>query len=133
MPHKNSEDRRKFQKARYERYKENNPFKHKCMRAKSRAQSLGVPFDLTPEYLELLWTGVCPVLGLEIELTGDRVDELIAELDRFIPEKGYIKGNVQFLSRRANRMKGNFTISELEKLLQWMETNENQSNGSHLN
>lgn len=126
MPHKKAEDRRKFQKERYERYKMNSPFKHKCMRARSRAQSLKVPFDLTPEYLESIWTGVCPVLQVTIDLHGERTDEYVAELDRFVPNKGYVQGNVQFMSRRANRLKGNFEIEELESLLKWMKEREDQ-------
>jgi hypothetical protein len=127
------EKRNAQQKIRYERYKQTSPFKHKCLRAKTRAKFLNVPFDLTPEYLESLWTGVCPVLQVTIDLVGERTDEFIGELDRFTPHKGYVKGNVQFLSRRANRLKGNFEIEELEKLLEWMKKNEDHSNGGDVN
>lgn len=44
------------------------------------------------------------------------------------PARGYIKGNVAFLSRRANRLKNNTTISELKQLLDWMEKHENAKN-----
>ena len=120
---------RDSQRARYANHKRQSPFKLKTSRAKARAQSLGVPFDLTAEYLESLWTGVCPVFGIEISITEkDRSDEFAAELDRFVPALGYVKGNVMFLSRRANRLKNNVTTNELKQLIKWMEDYENSKN-----
>ncbi len=115
------------QKARYAYYRQNNPFKHRCTRSRTRAKSLKVAFDLTPEYLQSIWTGVCPVLGVSLNLVTDAKDELAAELDRFIPEKGYTKGNVHFLSRKANRLKNNVSTQELKNLLKWMEKVESES------
>lgn len=113
-------------KARYIYHKQSNPFKHKCTRVKSRASHLKVPFNLTPEYLESLWMGMCPALGVPISFTEkDRTDEYAAELDRFIPELGYVKGNVTFLSRKANRLKNSASISDLEGILNWMKKYEN--------
>lgn len=112
-------------KARYQYHKESNPFLHKTTRAKSRSQHLKVPFDLDPEYLKDIWTGICPVFKIEINLSTDRSDESAAELDRFIPEKGYVKGNVSFISRKANRLKNSASISDLENLLEWMKNFEN--------
>lgn len=112
---------RDAQKARYSRHKRHSPFKLKASRARSRSQFLKVPFDLDAEYLESIWTGVCPVLGVSISITEkDRSDEFAAELDRFVPALGYTKGNVAFLSRRANRLKNNVTTKELEQLIEWM-------------
>ena len=112
-------------RARYNNHKRTSPFKLKCSRAKSRAQGIKVPFDLTPEYLESIWTGYCPVSGIELKWETDRSDEAAAELDRFDPTKGYVKGNVVFLSRRINRLKNNATSEELRKLLEWMELKQN--------
>ncbi len=109
-----------IQKARYKSHRKNNPFLHRCTRAKSRAKGLGVPFDLTPEYLKEIWTGECPVLKVGIALVTDRSDEYVAELDRFNPELGYVKGNVHWLSRKANRIKNNTSVEILENLLEWM-------------
>jgi hypothetical protein len=82
---------------------------------------------LDAEYLESIWTGLCPVLQVPIYLhERDRSDEFTAELDRFVPNKGYTKGNVHFLSRKANRLKNNVTTKELEQLINWMKQYENQ-------
>lgn len=112
-------------KVRYNNHRINEPFKHKATRAKSRAQHLKVPYNLTPEYLESIWTGVCPVLKVPISLLEQKDNEHAAELDRFSPEKGYVKGNVHFLSRRVNRLKNNVTTKELQQLLDWMKQHEN--------
>jgi hypothetical protein len=108
------------QKSRYKSHKASNPFLHKCTRSKTRANALSLPFDLTPEYLEGIWTGKCPVLKVDISLYSDRLDEYAAELDRLVPNLGYVKGNVNFLSRKANRIKNNSTVEILENLLEWM-------------
>ena len=108
------------QKARYTSHRKNNPFLHRCTRAKNRAKGLGLPFDLTPEYLKEIWTGECPILKVDINLVTDRSDEHAAELDRFDPELGYVKGNVHWLSRKANRIKNNTSVEILENLLKWM-------------
>lgn len=113
-------------RARYEVHRQESPFKLKCSRTRTRAKSLGLDFNLTPEYLESIWTGVCPVLNDTIYLSErSRTDEFVAELDRFIPSKGYIIGNVHFLSRKANRLKNNVTTKELQQLINWMNNIEN--------
>jgi len=111
-----------IERVRYSTHRKLSPFKHKCVRVKYSAASKGIPYDLTPEYLESIWTGFCPILGAKIEISGDRYNETVAELDRFIPSKGYVKGNVTFISRRANRFKNNATTEEIRKLLGWMES-----------
>lgn len=113
---------KEIQRRRYAKHKKNSYFKYKTSRARSRAQSLGVPFNLTEEYLEELWTGTCPVTGITLKKNADRSDEAAAELDRFIPELGYTIGNVSFLSRKINRIKNNCSIEELEKLVSWMKS-----------
>lgn len=109
------------ERSRYDYHKRSNPFRHKATRAKSRAASLGVPFDLTPEHLEEIWTGFCPVFGVKLEWDTSRKDENAAELDRLVPSRGYVIENVSFISRRANRLKNNVTSVELRRLLEWME------------
>ena len=108
------------QKSRYKAHKRDSYFKLKSSRARSRSQYLKVPFDLDAGYLESIWTGFCPVTGVPLEKNTDRVNETAAELDRLVPEKGYVKGNVAFLSRKINRIKNNSNLIELEKLVEWM-------------
>lgn len=111
-----------IQRARYAKHKREAPFKLRCSRAKSRSQHLQVPFNLTPEYLEKLWTGICPAFGIPIDLQTAKDEENAAELDRKIPHLGYVQGNVAWLSRKANRIKNNVSLTELETLIKWMQT-----------
>ena len=48
-----------------------------------------------------------------------------ATLDKLVPELGYVPGNVFIISWRANKLKSNMTIDELEKILNYMKRNKN--------
>lgn len=80
----------------------------------------GILWDLDEGYLRSIFTGVCPVFGCAIHVGGIK-DDCKAELDRLVPSKGYVKGNVRWISRRANRIKSDATIDELKKILKYME------------
>ena len=90
---------------------------------KSECKSKEIDFDLTSEHLEEIWTGICPIFNIDINYNNKgkgsyHINQ--AHLDRFNPEYGYIKGNVMWISGRANRIKYNATIDELEKILTYM-------------
>lgn len=55
----------------------------------------------------------CPVLGIPL----DRSDvEHAPSLDRIDNTKGYVDGNVVVISNRANKLKKDATVEELQKL-----------------
>lgn len=79
---------------------------------------------MTPDYLEALWTGVCPIFGTELVFASlGRGSTVSAHLDRINPDPlvGYIPGNVAWISGRANRIKYNATVEELRLIADWME------------
>jgi hypothetical protein len=82
--------------------------------AKGRAKELGLPFDLT--IADIAIPDVCPALGCRITCVGKRTTASSASLDRIVPDCGYVRGNVSVISLRANRLKGNATLQELESL-----------------
>ena len=47
-------------------------------------------------------------------------------LDRLIPEKGYTKSNVQFISFKANRIKNNGSPDQWIKFGEWCEKLKNE-------
>ena len=93
-----------------------NPGRRLWRRAKKRAQQQGIEFTLKegdvviPEY--------CPALGVRLELQTDR--DRTPTLDRFEPTKGYTPENTRVISWRANSLKKDGTLDELERLVSWM-------------
>jgi hypothetical protein len=71
-----------------------------------------------------------PVLGLKLNYACSETkdgkqtrDPAKASIDKLIPELGYVPGNVFIVSWRANNLKSNSTIEELEKVLDYMKRN----------
>jgi hypothetical protein len=86
--------------------------------AKKNAAEFGVPFDLTTDYLARIYPkdGLCPIFRTHMEYGGDDRDNS-PSLDRLVPEQGYVRGNVAFISNRANQLKGRVSLPELERLV----------------
>lgn len=87
-------------------------------RAKNRARKLGIPFDLTAE--DVVVPPSCPVLGIPLTVGLKIFNDNSPSLDRVKPELGYVRGNVVVVSYRANRIKNNATLVELEKIVDWL-------------
>ena len=88
--------------------------------AKKRAKQKNFYFDLQIEDIPEI-PGVCPILGIEIKAnTTHRPLDSSPSLDRIDSKKGYVKGNIQIISNRANRIKSDSTIEELEKLINFL-------------
>lgn len=82
-------------------------------RARKRAKDRGLPFALPKDAIIVPRT--CPALGLAIELRGRRTASS-PSLDRIIPERGYVPGNIRVISDRANRLKGGRNLNQLRRL-----------------
>ena len=86
-------------------------------RIKSRAKSNNIPFNLTLE--DIIVPDRCPVLNIPLVKNhghkGYFADS--PSVDRIIPELGYTKGNIRVISNRANLLKNNATVQELELVL----------------
>jgi hypothetical protein len=88
--------------------------------ARRRARELGLPFDITPQDVVIPTT--CPVLGIPLAVgTGSACDSS-PSLDRVIPALGYVRGNVEVMSFRANSLKRDATAAELRAVAKWLET-----------
>ncbi len=89
--------------------------------ARTRARKDGLPFNITVEdILELIDDGVCPVLGIQYDLSTRKITDASANLDKFIPSLGYVKGNCAVISRLANRIKTNATTEQFCRVADWM-------------
>ncbi len=103
-----------------ESYRTNNRFAIRVRACKARSRYRELPFDLTEDYIKEIWTGVCPVFNTQLDIQALKNSPKHAELDRVIPKLGYVKGNVVWLSQRANRIKHDAKLEELERLVEWL-------------
>jgi hypothetical protein len=87
-------------------------------RARFRAKAAGAPFDLTPTDVEI--PERCPILCIELSRGDGRPSDNSPSLDRLVPHLGYVKDNVVVISHRANRLKNDASLEELEALTAWL-------------
>lgn len=122
-PDKVKEERKRYRKKNFDKIKEYNNLyckKNYCKKmisdAYDRAKLKNLPFDI--EEKDIFIPDVCPILGIPIEsgIGKGAVQPNSPSLDRIIPEKGYVKGNIMIISNKANTMKNNATPEEMIKL-----------------
>jgi hypothetical protein len=89
-------------------WKINNLEKYLVHNAKQRAKKYGIPFDIT--YKDIVIPECCPYLGIKLVPFSEWSSP---SLDKIIPELGYVKGNIQVISTKANTMKNSATHDEL--------------------
>ena len=87
--------------------------------ARRRAKKKNVPFDIDLPYIRSITPSHCPILGFPLEWSARREDKIGAlpnspSLDRIVPERGYVKGNVWIISHKANSIKNSATHEELK-------------------
>lgn len=100
-----------------------NRLKHTLGQAKQRARAKGMEFNITIDDL-LPLPDYCPVLDVKLNYSGTDAYGFVnnsPSIDRIDSSKGYIKGNVMIVSWRANRIKADATLEELQKLVKYME------------
>ena len=68
-------------------------------------------FNLTIE--DVTYTDICPLLNIPLNWEGGPRTKNTPSLDRIIPEKGYVKGNIRIISNLANMMKSYASNEEL--------------------
>lgn len=104
----------------YKRKKFHFPFSTFLESLKGRCKKKNIQCTVTVEYLQSIWHPRCPITNMELVWEHDPENDASAELDRFNPLKGYIDGNVSWISRRANMLKANASINEIESILLFM-------------
>lgn len=94
-----------------------DPRKRMVLAAKNRAKKHNLEFNITKE--DIIIPKYCPILNIPIFIKsgGKGPIDNSPSLDRINPKLGYVKGNVAIISSKANRMKQNSTIENLEKII----------------
>lgn len=99
-------------------YKRRTPVKQGLHRARGRAKKAGLECDLTEDTMPPM-PDTCPVLGLSLCPGDGRMTDNSPTLDRIDSTKGYVAGNVHWISWRANSLKKDATVDELIKLAEY--------------
>jgi len=87
--------------------------------ARTRAKEQGLPFDISPS--DIVIPEFCPILGIKLDRDRqDKTKQSSPSLDKVIPELGYVKGNIEVISYRANRMKSDLTMEVINKLVEYI-------------
>lgn len=95
------------------------PPEHKMYNAaRRRAEKKGIPFNI--EISDIIIPKVCPILGIELRASKKRPSANSPSLDKIIPELGYVKGNIQVISWRANIIKHDASLDELQKIVDYI-------------
>jgi len=103
----------------YKNYYEKHPERFLLKSAKARAKKFNLTFDLCVEDVKI--PEICPVLKIPLYRNigkNNTASHNSPSLDRINPELGYVKGNVRVISHRANALKSNATLEELQFILE---------------
>lgn len=87
-------------------------------KAKKRSEKYNLPFNI--DRSDIIIPKVCPVLGIELYITKDKIGDNSPTVDRIIPQKGYVKDNIVVISAKANRLKNNGSLEDIEKVYIWL-------------
>lgn len=91
--------------------------KHLTMAAKRRAIKKQLPFDIDEDYIKSIWQldNICPITNIKYWEDNNNFNS--PSIDRIDNNKGYTKDNVRIISVKANFIKSNYSLDELEKII----------------
>lgn len=111
--HKGTPEFEAKRRARVLKWREENPARYLWNKARDRARKYNIHFDLEIE--DINWPIECPALKVPFEYGTPYA----ASIDRIDNSKGYVKDNIQVISRKANAMKRDATDNELRNFARW--------------
>lgn len=76
---------------------------------------MGLEYDLTHD--DIVIPDTCPIFDIPLIFDGRKRTDNSASIDRIDNSKGYVKGNVVVVSYKANRLKSDATLDELQTLI----------------
>ena len=117
----------------HKKYRENSPYQIQSTSlsssARKRAKEKNIPIDLDfismPNIVDWLKSQPrCECCNVEFSIgikNGKGQLPNSPSLDKFYPEKGYVKGNVHLICMRCNALKTNADSKRLRTVVDWME------------
>lgn len=103
-------------------FKPNKYHLQKIRQNLSKRKRSGIKVDVDVNYLDSIFPRdfICPALGIKMSWGGGYKDKFASpSMDRIDSKKGYVKGNIVWVSNKANTIKSDSTIEEMEKVLSW--------------
>lgn len=121
-----SPERRASNRVRLKKKRQEDPCRFIYYSAKYRSKISGITFSITKQDVIDIYPsdGKCPVLGISLAINTKTTQDDSPSLDRIIPDKGYVKGNIIVISHRANRIKNDATVIELERIVSFLKSME---------
>ena len=111
------------EKKRAEKNYKKNPIPQMLSNSKIRAKEKQVPHTITTSDIEKVWPkdNRCPVLKSPFDMgyKFEKNKSLAPSLDKIIPEKGYVPGNIAVVSDIVNRVKADASIEDMKKILDY--------------
>ena len=107
-----------YKKKVHKRLQEQRPELLLYWSCKSGAKKRSLEFTLKEE--DIVIPDVCPVLGIPLFLAGGKRTDNSPSVDRVDSSKGYTKDNVRVISWRANKLKQDASLEEVEKIAVYM-------------
>lgn len=98
-------------RARTRKWMEKNPVKILLGHARRRAKEKGLEFSITEK--DIIIPQTCPLLGQPMV----KNTKYAPSIDRIDSSRGYVPDNVWVISRRANGLKSNASVEELQLLV----------------
>jgi hypothetical protein len=88
-------------------------------RAKKRSKNKNIPFNI--EISDITIPECCPVFGIKFIISGEKgPGDFSPSIDRINPKLGYVKGNIQIISFKANRIKSDANVDDLIKVIEYL-------------
>lgn len=101
----------KVKKSKRRSWRNQDPRKKMYLQSKNRSKRKDIEFNLSIE--DIVIPKKCPLLEIEFIPGTQDYYEQTHSLDRIDPKKGYIKGNVWVITKKANSMKNSASQKEL--------------------
>lgn len=104
------------------KFKYSSVTRYMLLRARTNAKVNGLEFNLEESDIIIPEDNICPVLGISMVMNvGSNVpNDASFSVDRIDNSKGYIKGNIAIISKRANIIKRDATLAEIEAIHNYM-------------
>lgn len=91
--------------------------------AKTRAKNKGFEFSLTKEWYIANLPSHCPVFNTVLDFTST-LDEHKPSIDRVNSAKGYTEENCKIISWKANNIKNQWNLHELQAVVNYLKQND---------